>query len=172
MENTQKFYGVKLTDATGKVYFTNVNIKQDLKHNINIQTHKPINSKYPCSTIIGQNNYWSGTLSGAFENNQDTECEYDYKLGDVNFRIEFIEWLHNGLTKIMYLSNNWILPITILGEIDVTVSHTINDKTADTSFSWHQCGDRIYEMNKFVCSNCNHILTPSTKFCPNCGMAV
>ena len=69
-EDTQKFYGVKLTDATGKVYYTEVNVKQDLTHNINIQTHKPISSKFPYSTIIGKNNYWSGTLSGAFENNQ------------------------------------------------------------------------------------------------------
>ena len=55
-EDTKKFYGVKLTDATGKVYYTEVNVKQGLTHNINIQTHKPISSKFPYSTIIGKNN--------------------------------------------------------------------------------------------------------------------
>ena len=125
-DDTQKFYGVKLTDATGKVYYTEVNVKQGLTHNINIQTHKPISSKYPHSIIIGKNNYWSGTLSGAFENNQDGECEHDYKLGDADFRIGFVEWLHNGLTKIMTLSENFIIPVTILGEINVELDNTID----------------------------------------------
>lgn len=170
--DTQKFYGVKLTDATGKVYYTEVEVKQDLTHKINIQTHYPIDSKFPYSTIIGKNNYWSGTLSGAFENNQDGECEHDYTFGDANFRINFIEWLHNGLTKTMYLSESFILPVTILGEINVDVENTIDDPTVNTSFSWHQCGERIYEAIQLVCPNCKQIIVPTTKYCPNCGKPV
>lgn len=171
-DDTQKFYGVKLTDATGKVYYTEVNVKQGLTHNINIQTHKPISSKFPYSTIIGKNNYWSGTLSADFENNQDGECEHDYKFGDANFRIGFVEWLHNGLTKTMYLSESFILPVTILGEINVEFDNTIDDPTANASFSWHQCGERIYEAVQLTCQNCNQIIVPTTKYCPNCGKPV
>lgn len=172
MAETEKFYGVKLTDATGKIYYTEVDVKQGLTHNINIQTHKPISSKYPHSIIIGKNNYWSGTLSGAFENNEDGECIHDYSWGDADFRIGFVEWLHNGLTKMMYLSNSFILPITVLGEINVEVDHTIDDPVSNASFSWHQCGDRIYEAEQLVCPNCNQQIVPSTKYCPNCGNPV
>ena len=101
--DTKKFYGVKLTDATGKVYYTEVNVKQGLTHNINIQTHKPLSSKFPYSTIIGKNFYWSGTHSGAFENNEDGECIHDYVLGDADFRIGFVEWLFLS-SKIVTLS--------------------------------------------------------------------
>lgn len=172
MSDTEKFYGVKLTDATGKVYYTEVNVKQDLTHNISIQTHKPIDSKFPYSTIIGKQNYWSGTLSGAFENNEDGECEHDYTLGDADFRINFVEWLHNGLTKTMYLSESFILPVTILGEVNVSVDHTIDDPTADASFSWHQCGERIYSADRLICPNCGQPVVLTTNYCPNCGRPI
>lgn len=170
-QTTEKFYGVKLTDATGKVYYTEVEVKHDLTHNINIQTHKPIDSEFPYSTRIGKSNYWSGSITAAFENNEG-ECEHEYDLGDTAFRIEFIEWLHNGLTKTMFLSESFIIPVTILGEVNVESDNTIDDPVVKTSFSWHQCGKRIYQAAKLYCPNCNQTIVPITKYCPNCGQAV
>ena len=141
MSDTQKFYGVKITDATGKIYYTEVEVKQDLTHNVDIQVHKPIDSKFPYGTRISKPFYWSGSISAAFENNQG-ECEHDYKLGDTAFRIEFIEWLHNGLVKTLYLSESLILPVFILGEITTEMDNTIDDSVVKTSFQWIQCGER------------------------------
>lgn len=169
--NTEKFYGVKLTDATGKVYYTEVEVKHDLTHKINVQTHEPIDSKFPYHTQIGKPNYWKGSITGAFEKN-DGECEHDYDLGDTAWRIEFIEWLHNGLTKVMYLSEFLILPVTILGEINVEADNTIDDPIVKTTFQWNQCGERIYSAAKLKCPNCNQTIVPITKYCPNCGQPV
>lgn len=169
--NTEKFYGVKLTDATGKVYYTEVEVKHDLTHKISVQSHLPIDSKHPYHTRIGKPSYWSGSITGAFENNEG-ECEHDYNLGDTAWRIEFIEWLHNGLTKTMYLSESFILPVTILGEIGVETDGTIDDPIVKTTFQWEQCGERIYSAAQLKCPNCNQTIVPITRYCPNCGQPV
>lgn len=141
--NQQKFYGVKITDNTGVVYYTEVAVKQDLKHTTNVQTHIPINSKFPYHTLIGKPSYWSGTITGAFENNTNTECEHDYEFGDTKYRINFVEWLHNGLTKILYLSEDFVMPVTILSEISVENDNTIDDSVVKVTFQCEQCEERI-----------------------------
>ena len=171
MTDTKKFYGVRLTDATGKVYYTEVEVKHGLTHNKNVQVHFPIDSETPYHTTIGKQSYWSGTITGAFENNEG-ECEHDYQFGDTAYRIEFIEWLHNGLVKTMYLSESFIIPVMILSEINVETDNTVDDLIVKTTFQWNQCGKRIYNAEKLQCSNCNQIIVPTTKFCPNCGKAV
>ncbi len=168
----EKFYGVKLTDMTGKVYYTEIEVKHGLNHKISVQSHLPIDSKFPIHTRIGRSSYWSGTITGAFENNQDGECEHDYKFGDVNFRINFIEWLHNGLTKTMTLSDELILPVAILGDIGVDIENAISDPKANVSFEWEQCGERINSEVQLNCPDCGQVVVPTTKFCPNCGKAV
>lgn len=140
---TQKFYGVKITDATNKEYYTEVEVKHELKHTINVQTHIPINSQFPYHTRIGKPSYWSGTVTGAFENNTNTECEHDYDFGDTDFRLKFIEWMHNGLVKTLYLSESFVLPVVILSEIDVETNNTIDDPVVKTTFQWQQCKKRI-----------------------------
>lgn len=172
MADTERFYGVKITDKTGRVYYTEVEVKQDLTHKINVQSLNPINNPTPHHIQIGKPKYWYGTITAAFENNSNDECEHNYTFGDTAWRIEFIEWLHNGLTKIMTLSESFILPVTILSEINVENDNTIDDPLIKTTFSWEQCGERIYQAAKLVCPNCNQIIVPSTKYCPNCGQAV
>lgn len=140
---TQKFYGVKITDDTNVVYYTEVAVKHDLKHTINVQTHIPINSKFPCHTRIGKPSYWSGTITGAFERNTNTECEHDYEFGDTNYRISFVEWLHNGLVKTLYLSESFVMPVAILSEITVETDNTIDDPVVKTTFQCEQCEERI-----------------------------
>lgn len=137
----QKFYGVKITDTTGSTYKTEVEVKHDLKHTINVQTHIPINSKFPCHTRIGKSSYWSGTVTGAFEKNGN--CEGDYVFGDTSYRIDFVEWMHNGLVKTLYLSESFVLPVVILSEINVETDNTIDDPVVKTTFSWQQCDERI-----------------------------
>lgn len=141
----EKFYGVKITDATEKVYYTEVEVSQDISHNINVQTLYPINGKYPYIAQISKPFYWSGTITAAFENNEDGECEHDYELGDAAYRVEFIEWLHNGFTKKLFLSNKLILPVAILGEINVECDNTIDDNIVKTSFQWVQIGEKYNE---------------------------
>lgn len=143
IDKTEKFYGVKITDATNIEYYTEVAVKHDLKHTINIQTHIPINSKFPYHTRIGRPSYWSGTITGAFENNTNTECEHDYEFGDTNYRISFVEWLHNGLVKTLYLSESFVMPVVILSEISVKTDNTIDDPVVKTTFQCEQCGKRI-----------------------------
>ena len=142
-DKTQKFYGVKITDDTGLVYYTEVAVKNDLKHTINIQTHIPINSKFPYHTRIGKPSYWSGTITGAFENNKNTECEHDYEFGDTEYRINFVEWLHNGLVKTLYLSESFVIPVVILSEISIETDGTIDDPVVKTTFQCEQCDERI-----------------------------
>lgn len=139
------FYGVKITDATGRTYYTEVNVKQTLTHNTSVQEHKPIDGKFPYVTQISKPFYWSGNITAAFENNQNTECEHDYDFGDTAFRLEFIEWLHNGYTKKLYLSEKLILPVAILGEINVEADNTIDDSVVKTSFQWVQVEEKIIE---------------------------
>lgn len=139
----QKFYGVKITDATGMLYYTEIEVKHDLKHTINVQTHIPIDGRFPYHTHIGKPSYWSGTVTAAFENNTDTECEHDYNFGDADFRLKFIEWMHNGLVKTLYLSESFIIPVVILSEINVDTDKTIDDPVVKTTFQWEQCRERI-----------------------------
>lgn len=139
---SQKFYGVKITDATDIEYYTEVEVKHDLKHTRNIQTHISIDSQFPTHTIIGKPSYWSGTVTGAFENNSG-ECEHDYEFGDTGYRLTFIEWMHNGLVKTLYLSESFVLPVAILSEIDVETDGTIDDPVVKTTFRWEQCGKRL-----------------------------
>lgn len=141
-QNKQKFYGVRITDDTGLVYYTELAVKQDLKHTTNIQTHIPINSKFPYHIRIGEPSYWSGTITGAFENNSG-ECEHDYEFGDSKYRIDFVEWLHNGLVKTLYLSESFIMPVVVLSEISVETDNTIDDPIVKTTFQCEQCGERI-----------------------------
>ena len=167
----EKFYGVKLTDMTGKVYYTEVDVKQSLKHTTKVLSSLAIDRKYPRHTIIGNAYYWSGSATGSFENNQG-ECEHDYIFGDTEFRIDFIEWLHNGLVKTMYLSDKLILPVMILGEINAEPERTIDDSTVPVSFQWEQCGPRIDDPAKLQCPDCGQLIISSTRYCPNCGKAV
>lgn len=166
---TDTFYGVKLTDMTGKVYYTEIEIKHSLTHNVNIISHIPIGSKYPHHTTIESASYWSGSITGAFENNTDTACESEYKFGDAAFRIEFIEWLHNGLVKTMQLSENFIIPVAIMGTINLSPEKSVDDPTAEVAFNWEQCGDRIHDNESLNCSKCGQMLSVSAKYCPNCG---
>lgn len=142
-QNNQKFYGVKITDATNIEYYTEVEVKHDLKHTIIVQTHIPINSQFPRHTRIGKPSYWSGTVTGAFENNTNTKCEHDYDFGDTDFRLKFIEWMHNGLVKTLYLSEFFVLPVVILSEINIETNNTIDDPVVKTTFQWEQCGKRV-----------------------------
>lgn len=169
---SQKFYGVKITDATGKVYYTEVEVNHNLTHNIKVVSGQPIDSRFPYHTRIGAACYWSGTITGAFENNQNGECEHDYDFGDTEFRLEFIEWMHNGLLKTLYLSDNFVIDATILGEIQVEAENTVDDAIVKTTFNWEADSDRYTLSNILTCKNCGQILSKSTNYCPHCGKAV
>ena len=143
MSTTEKFYGVKLTDETGQVYYTEVEVSQKLVYKRNVQSVPLIDKQYPRHILVGKPKYWSGTCTAAFENNQNTQCEHDYKFGDTMWRMEFVEWLHNGLIKEMHLSESFVLPVAIMSEINVDPDNTVDDNVVRVTFQWEQCGDRI-----------------------------
>jgi len=169
---SKQFYGVEITDATGLVYKTEVSVNQNLTHKTNVVSQQPIDSKFPYHTQIGKMCYYSGTITGAFENNKEGECDTDYKLGDTEYRLNFIEWLHNGLTKTIKLSDDFIIQATIMGEINIESENTIDDPILKATFSWEGISDRTTFQNIITCINCGQILAVSTNYCPHCGQAV
>ncbi len=167
------FKGVEISDATGIKYFTEINVKQDLDIVSPISSVIPLGSKYPYHTKYGVAHYYTGTVTAAFENNQSNKCKCEaYAYGDTEYRIKFVEWLQNGLTKYLKLSESFILPVTIIGNIKISAENTIDDTIINTSFSWEQCGDAIEDNNNSICEYCGVEYVFGTKFCSNCGKAV
>ena len=142
-QTTEKFSGVRIYDSTGETYYTEINIKQNLTHKYTISTTQPINSQFPYFTRIGKASYWTGSVTASWEKNKDTECATDYEFGDVAYRLGFIDFMHNGLTKYLQLSENFILPVTILDEIQVETERSIDDQIMSITFNWTQCAKPI-----------------------------
>lgn len=166
------FRGVKLTDATGMVYYTTVEVKQDVKHTATVSSQLPIDSKFPYHTKPSKSFYYSGSCTADFENNTNGECDDDYYFGDTAWRLSCVEWLHNGLTKILYLSDDLILPVRILSEISLGLERTVDDKSITISFDWEQCADKINSVADITCTTCGQLLSTASKYCSNCGTVV
>lgn len=166
------FYGVKLTDATGMVYYTQIDTKQDIAHSYSKTGQLPIDSKYAYYTTPSKEFRYKGTCTADFENNTNGECEDDYTFGDTAWRLELVEWLHNGLTKILYLSDYLILPVEIIGDISLGIGRTVDDKTMTISFNWEQCDDKINSVADITCETCGQLLSTVSNYCSNCGTEV
>ncbi len=168
-----KFYGVRLTDATGAIFMTEIAIEHDMTHKINVQAQETIGRKYPFHTMPSKPHYWTGTISAIFEDNCG-ECDKDYKFGNFIYKSDVVEFLHNGLIKTLYLNDEFIMPIVILGEVNVKgqTGRGIVDLVSTISFSYNQRGDRFNDIGDLFCYNCGKPIGVNVNYCAYCGVKV
>lgn len=182
-----KLWGIKIWDATGNYFYTEVDISTDVQHNRPTGSQVGYNQLYPYHTHNGIASYFSGSCSGNFSDNQSGECYEDYNF---DYRVDshgnyiyntkyiksFVKWLHNDLTKQLQLSEDFIIPVGILGEVKWSTDHSVDDGySCKVSFDWEQIGDD-YELTDSglitTCPNCQNIIAPTSIYCPKCGTQV
>ncbi len=138
-----KFWGIEIYDATGKHYYTDVNINESIQHNRPTSSQTTYYSKYPYHIHTGKASYYSGSCTATFADNID-ECKYDNeqaKKMSAEYTTGIIEWLHNDLVKYLKLSKDFIIPVGILDAVkeDIESNSTIDDPYKTTvSFDWEQ----------------------------------
>lgn len=168
------FSGVKLTDATGQEFlvFGNIDFPFDSKRPIGEVI--PVDSKYPVPTKTGRANYFEGNLSGVVTDN-NIACE-DFKIGintpkEFWFHIKFTKFLHNGLTKYMYLADDFIIPICIRDTVSQSLNNGIDFNGTEPQFGWFQVGDIIgyIENGLRLCPVCDYVNTLVATYCQNCA---
>ena len=179
-----KLYGIKIWDSTGNYFYTEVDVNQSIQHNRPTESQVVYNSKYPYHIHNGKANYFSGTCSGNFSENQgecDTDYNFDYRIdgqGNVIYNTiyvaTFVKWLHNDRIKHLQLAENFIIPVGILGEVQWGVEHSIEDgETTKVTFNWEQLDDE-YSLIGGVkyCGACGNLIMPTAHYCPICGRPV
>lgn len=142
--------GCKISDALG-TYWTEIEVNTSgVKKNRPNTVYEPYNSKYPIVVRNGITNYYSGTVSGNFSNNASGECidpetGYSalYDFYDASYKIQFMDWLANGLTKTLWLDDTFILPVQITNEISGSGDYKIEDPSFKVTFGWVQVGNPI-----------------------------
>ena len=143
-----KFWGIEIWDATGRHYYTEVNVNEDIQHNRPTSSQTTYNSKYPFHIHNGKASYYSGSCTATFIDNTDN-CEYDNEKAKekaAEYTTNIVEWLHNDLTKYLKLSQDFILPVGILGEVKCSIesNNTIDDPfDTKVTFEWEQLADAI-----------------------------
>lgn len=179
-------WGIKIWDSTGIYYYTEVNVSQDLTHNVPTETTVGYNAKFPFVTHNGIAFYYSGSCSGNFsENTQECEDDYnfDYRIDDdgnyiydVKYMNGFVKWLNNKRMKYLQLSEQLVIPCNIQGEIKWSTETSIDDGYNCTiSFDWVQADEDFSldetTLNKF-CPSCGHVVAPTAYFCQSCGYRI
>lgn len=148
-----KLWGIKIWDDTGRYYYTEVDITQNIQHNRPTESVVGYNSQYPFHIHNGIASYFSGSCSGNFSDNKSGDCPEDYNFdyredsqGNIIYNTKyltgFIKWLHNDHVKHLQLAETLVIPVGILGEIKWDVEHSIEDGyTTKVSFDWEQLDD-------------------------------
>ena len=183
---SETLWGIKIWDSTGIYYYTEVDTSQDIQHNRPTESQVGLYNKYPFHTHNGEGFYFSGSCSGNFSDNQSGECYEDYNFDyciDENgnyiyntvYLVGFMKWLHNDHIKYLQLSENFVIPVGILGEVSTSTEHTIDDGyTCKVSFNWEQLDDDYSLIDSSVkyCPKCNSITAPTAVYCQKCGTKV
>ena len=118
--------------------------------------------------------------------NQSTECYEDYNFGEhakdgiiynnVKYMMEFIHWLHNRQTKYLQFSEDFVIPVQIMSDIQWDTEKSIEDgHTCKVSFDWVQVGKEfsLHEENlNNRCPSCGGYIAPTAIFCQKCGTRV
>lgn len=177
------FWGIKIWDNTGIYYYTEVNVSQDLEHNVPVESTVAYNSKYPFVTHNGIAFYYSGSCSGCFMENTG-ECIDDYNndyridengnyIYNVRFIDGFVKWLDNKKTKYIQLSEQLVIPANITSPIKWSTDTTIDDgHNCTISFDWAQAADDFsLDDTDYIseCPYCKHMVSPFAKYCQICG---
>lgn len=183
----QKLWGVKIWDETGNYFYTEINISQDLTHNRPTESQIGYNSKYPFHTHNGKAFYFSGSCTGNFSDNKSGDCYGDYNFGwrdtrngeiiyNTKYQTAFVKWMHNDKTKYLQLSEDLVIPVGILAEIQWQTDTTVDDGyNCKITFNWEQLADdySLDETNNlYYCPSCNEMIVPSAVYCQRCGTKV
>lgn len=128
--------------------------KTILETNIPSQKNRPsatvntLGRKYPFVVSNGMNNYYSGSVKGVFIELDYDNCELKTK-GARKYREELMEFLQNGMPKILKYEDGRIWMVSIVGTpSEATDGH--HDKVV-TTFDWVEIGD--YNSNADLYSN-------------------
>ena len=84
--------------------------------------------------------------------------------------------MHNDHIKYLQLSEDLVIPVGILEQIDWSTEHSIDDGYAcKISFNWEQLDDE-YALDGYngvsYCPSCGAILATSAVYCSKCGTKV
>ena len=179
----EKLWGTMLWGDVGRAYYTEVDISQSVTHYVPTETTDGYNVKYPFVTHNGIADYFKGSASGNFSDNQSTECYEDYNFGEhtvdgitynnVRYITEFIHWLHDRKTKYLQFSEDFIIPVQIMSDIQWDTEKSIEDgHTCKISFDWVQVGKEFSLHDENLnnrCSSCGGYVAPTAIFCQKCG---
>ena len=133
-------YGIKIWD-TVDTYYTEINVGQDLEHNVPTSVADGYNSKYQFVTHNGIGFNYKGTCSGNFSYNKG-DCYDDYNFDgvyNVKYVNGFVEWLNNKKTKHIQLSEKLIIPANIIAPVRWENSNSVDDGwDIKITFDWTQ----------------------------------
>lgn len=179
-------WGIRIWDDTGISYYTEVEVSQDLEHNVPVEVTVGYNKKFPFVTHNGIAFYYSGSCSGKFANNTD-ECiddyDFEYRIrenGDYIYNVKymngFVKWLDNKHVKYLQLSEQLIIPCNISSPIKWSTETTIDDGyNCSISFDWVQA-DEDFSLDEVdlltFCPYCKHQVAPFAYYCQNCGKQI
>lgn len=107
-----------------------------------------IDRKYPYVVNNGQNNYYSGTVSGAFIQFDHDVCQFKVDKG-WEYREDLMDFLQNGKPKILKHYDGRMRLISIVD--NPTESASEHPDKAVTTFNWVEIGD--YKSNRDLYDN-------------------
>src|SRR5574344_1107385 len=149
MAETNNFKSVEISDVTEIKYMTEVEISSSVSHKNQSTIVECLNDIYPTYVNTGIANYWHGSVTANFADNQTNPCpdkEYgDYDFTNSKFRFDFVEWMHNGYPKTLKLANDFIMLVGIGNEIQLQSDTTIDNESCKISFEWTQLAPRYSE---------------------------
>lgn len=138
IEAKTEFEGYFIVDKDN-IYGTIFNIQlTDTTQNINVATLPLLNNRYPSVYMNADTNYTSGTTSGCWLKFDTEKSEADIEAG-VMYRQEVMQWLCNGMPKILKLEDGRIYLIKVVGQpTDTNEGHK---DLRRISFDWVEIGD-------------------------------
>ena len=87
--------------------------------------------------------------------------------------VEFIHWLHDRKTKYLQFSEDFVIPVQIMSDIQWDTEKSIEDgHTCKISFDWVQVGKEFSLHDENLnnrCSSCGGYVAPTAIFCQKCG---
>ena len=135
-EITAKFTGWYLADKTAE-YEVGLNVTFSKKKNTSLAFIQTLGSKYPYAVSNGNLNYYTGNFSAIFLPRR-ADGEFT-KEGSHKFKDEVIEFLSNGLAKILKSEEGVAMKIRVNESVDL--NHSEYPGAAEISFSFTEIGD-------------------------------
>lgn len=145
---TIKEYGVTLWDKNQGYVYGYLNYEKSTPTlNTTSTIVQTLNSKTPFIVNNIEQEYYTGTISATFvEENENMNWGYDFT-NAVQYRISFKEWLYNGQPKILTFINGNKYIISISGNISDNLEGDFDNII--TTFNWYEIAeynqDNLYE---------------------------